>query len=175
MAFCSGKIFAQQAITERSFGSVGFKLNRISTNETDYLKLPEAWAAAYGSESYKSLKIDRQIAELARLRVSQLDRCNYCEIFHSKAALDAGIPEAKIFALSSWRQSELFTAKEKAALLYAEALSTLNQDDIQKAFDGLTSNQYTNAEKEELTNCIILMDVWSRVFLAQGKVSVFKK
>lgn len=174
-SFCGKAIYAQQAITERSFGNVGFKLNRISTNETDYLKLPNAWAAAYGSDSYKDLKIDRQIAELVRLRVSQLDHCNYCEIFHSKAALDAGISEAKIFALSSWTQSDLFTPKEKAALLYAEALSTLNQDDIQKAYDGLTGNGFSNAEKEELTNCVILMDVWSRVFLAQGKISVLKK
>lgn len=168
------KMDTKQAITERSFGDIGFRLDRITSNETDYLKLPNAWAETYGSESYKNLKIDRKIAELVRLRVSQLDGCNYCEIFHSKGALDAGIPQAKIFALASWRQSDLFTAKEKAAIFYAESLSSLDQSNIQKAFDELNANKYSNAEKEELTNCVILMNVWSRVFLAQGKISVLK-
>jgi len=67
-----------------------------------------------------------------------------------------------------------FFRRKKAALFYVEKLSNLNQDGIQKAYDGLNENGFTKADQEELTNCVILMEVWSRVFLAQGKTS-YKK
>ena len=191
MTFCSKKIsgllaalpllmgviscaHAQAPITERSYGDVAFKLQRLSSNESNYLKLPNAWAASYGSDAYKTLGVDRKIAQLVRLRVSQLKNCNYCEITHSTEAFNAGLSKEAVYSVASWRQSELFSAKEKAALFYAEALSNLNQDDIQKAYDGLNENGFTKADQEELTNCVILMEVWSRVFLAQGKTS-YKK
>lgn len=161
-------------ITERSFGDIGFELSRINTNESGWTKLPIEWAKTYGSDSYASLKIDRKIAEMARLRVAQLDNCNYCVIFHTKAALDAGIAEPKVYAISAWRESKLFSDKEKAALEYAEALSALDQPKIQGAFEQLNKLGFTTVEKEELTMSIILMSVWSRVFMAQGKTSVQK-
>ena len=54
---------------------------------------------------------------------------------------------------------------------YAEAVSSLDHEAIQGAYDKLESVGFTVVEKEELTNITILMDVWSRVFLAQGKMS----
>ncbi|QDH78547.1 carboxymuconolactone decarboxylase family protein [Echinicola soli] len=161
-------------ITERSFGNIGFELSRINTNETDWTKIPTEWAKTYGSDSYASLHIDRKVAEIARLRVAQLDNCNYCVIFHTKAALETGLEAPKVYAVSAWRDSKLFTEKEKAALQYAEALSQLDQDKIQSSFEQLSKVGFSNVEKEELSMSIILMSVWSRVFMAQGKTSVEK-
>jgi AhpD family alkylhydroperoxidase len=62
-------------------------------------------ADAFG---YKAdLRIDRGLAELLRLRVSQLNNCTYCLNLHSEAARDAGITRAKIDTLTAWWETEL--------------------------------------------------------------------
>lgn len=159
-------------IVHQSFGKIEFETTRLNTNESDYTRIPLELANTYGSNSYETLALDRQVAELVRLRVSQLDRCDYCVVFHTQDALEAGVPQVKVSSLPTWRQSGLFSEKERAALAYAEALSSLDNDAIQGAFDGLDEAGFSNVEKEELTMTTILMNVWSRMFLAQGKTSV---
>lgn len=157
-------------ITHQSFDNIAFKTTRLSTNESNYLKLPTQWAKDYGSRN-KSLKLAPQIAEMVRLRVGQVDNCNYCVIFHTKDALDSGIAPAKVSSISTWRRSELFSDKERAALAYAEALAKVDNAAMPVAYAQLDAVGYSATEKEELTNCAILMSVWSRLFLAQGKTA----
>ncbi len=157
-------------IVHQSFGSVGFTTARISTNESNFLKLPNEWAKTYGSYN-KSLAVPPQIAEMVRLRVSQMNQCDYCSVFHTKDALETGLVPPKVYSIATWRSSGLFSKKERAALGYAEALSSLDGEAIQGAYENLEAVGFTVIEKEELTNITILMDVWARVFLAQGKTS----
>lgn len=157
-------------IVHQSFGDIAFKTTRLTTNESKFLELPTQWAKAYGSNN-TSLKLAPQIAEMVRLRVSQVDNCNYCTVFHTRDALESGIAPAKVYALATWRSSELFSDKERAALAYAEALAKLDNSAMPAAYAQLDKVGYSAVEKEELTNCAILMSVWSRVFLAQGKTS----
>jgi AhpD family alkylhydroperoxidase len=53
------------------------------------------------------LRIDRGLAELLRLRVSQLNNCTYCLNLHYEAAREAGIPRVKIDTLTAWWETEL--------------------------------------------------------------------
>jgi AhpD family alkylhydroperoxidase len=64
------------------------------------------------------LRIDRHLAELLRLRVSQLNNCTYCLNLHYQAAREAGIPRAKIDTLTAWWETELHSEAEQAALRY---------------------------------------------------------
>ncbi|WP_455427085.1 carboxymuconolactone decarboxylase family protein [Dryocola sp. LX212] len=163
--------YAQKNISQRDYNDVTFKVTRLGSNSTDYLKLPKEWAKDYGSDSTKLKYIDSKLAELVRLRVSQIDKCNYCVILHTKQTIKLAIPMAKVDSLSTWRQSDLFSSKEKAALNYAETLAELNYDNIQLAFDKLISTGFSQPEIEELTNTTLLMNIWSRIFMAQGKIS----
>lgn len=172
LATCSQYVYAADDITERTYGDVKFKQTRLVSNETDYLKLPKQWAESYGSDSPTLTHIDKKLAELVRLRVSQVDQCNYCMILHTKQAVKLAIPQSKISSLSTWTQSELFSVKEKAAFMYADTVSQLKHDDIQEAYDGLTNAGFTSAEKEEITNTVLLMNIWSRIFMVQGKTSI---
>ena len=69
------------------------------------------------------LRIDRGLAQLLRLRVSQLNNCTYCLNLHYQAAREAGIARAKIDTLTAWWETELHSAAEQAALRYTEALT----------------------------------------------------
>jgi len=62
------------------------------------------------------LRIDRHLAELLRLRVSQLNNRTYCLNLHYEAAHEAGIPRAKIDTLTAWWETELHSEAEQAAL-----------------------------------------------------------
>lgn len=157
-----------EEITQRQFEGVKFVQKRINHNETGYEDIPRAMAAQYGSGNADNLPLDPQLAELSRLLVSLNSRCAYCSILHSKEARDLGILQAKIDSLPAWRESNLFTESEAAVLNYTEAVSKLNQAEIQPAHERL-SQHFDNAQIEALLLIIVNMDVWTRVFLAQGR------
>jgi AhpD family alkylhydroperoxidase len=69
------------------------------------------------------LRIDGQLAQLLRLRVSQLNNCTYCLNLHYEAAREAGIPRAKMDTLTAWWDTALHPEAEQGALRYTEALT----------------------------------------------------
>ena len=89
-------------------------------------------AEAFGYQA--NLRIDRGLAQLLRLRVSQLNNCTYCLNLHYVAAREACIPQAKIDTLTAWWETELHSEAEQAALRYAEALTRVADTDRDAAF-----------------------------------------
>ncbi|MFE3760160.1 carboxymuconolactone decarboxylase family protein [Streptomyces sp. NPDC059104] len=65
--------------------------------------------------------LDRILVELVNLRVSQINGCAFCLDVHTRAALRAGETTRRLGVLAAWRDTELFTARERAALALAEA------------------------------------------------------
>lgn len=155
-------------ITKRGFDGIEFVQIRIDHNETQYDEIPRALAAEYGSGNADNLPLDPKLAELVRLLVSIRSRCAYCTILHSKEARDLGILPAKIDALPAWRETQVFTEAEMAALNYAEVISDENEREMQAAHDQL-SGQMDAAQIEALLMVIVNMNVWTRIFLAQGR------
>jgi AhpD family alkylhydroperoxidase len=117
------------------------------------------------------LRIDRGLAQLLRLRVSQLNHCTYCLNLHYEAARDAGIPQAKIDTLTAWWETELHSEAEQAALRYAEALTRAADSDrdaeFQRFHDGLAEH-FSREEILEIVAVVINMNVWTRIKLAEG-------
>jgi AhpD family alkylhydroperoxidase len=126
-------------------------------------------ADAFG---YKAdLRIDRGLAQLLRLRVSQINGCTYCLNLHYAAAREAGIPRAKIDTLTAWWETELHSEAEQAALRYAEALTRVADTDRDAAFqrfhDALAEH-YGTAEMLEIIGVVVNMNIWTRIKLAEG-------
>jgi AhpD family alkylhydroperoxidase len=67
--------------------------------------------------------LERRIAELVRVRASQLNGCAYCVDMHTKDARAAGETEQRLYAVSAWREGPFFDERERAALALAEALT----------------------------------------------------
>ncbi|MGC0334037.1 AhpD family alkylhydroperoxidase [Streptomyces sp. SAI-170] len=68
--------------------------------------------------------LDRRLVELVNLRVSQLNGCAYCLHTHTRAALRAGETPQRLGVLAGWRDAELYTPAERAALALAEATTS---------------------------------------------------
>ena len=145
---------------------------RVDASENEALiGIARMGADAFGYTA--DLRIDRQLAELLRLRVSQLNNCTYCLNLHYLAAREAGIPRAKIDTLTAWWETELYSEAEQAALRYAEALTRAADTDRDGAFqrfhDALAAN-FSREEILEIVGVIVNMNVWTRIKLAEGAV-----
>ncbi|WP_406859354.1 carboxymuconolactone decarboxylase family protein [Streptomyces sp. HUAS MG47] len=71
-----------------------------------------------------SAGLDRILVELVNLRVSQINGCAYCLDVHTRAALRAGETTQRLAVLAAWRDTDVFTARERAALALAEATTS---------------------------------------------------
>src|SRR6201984_3203398 len=103
-----------------------------SSANADLTRLARHGADAFGYKA--NLRIDRKLAELLRLRVSQLNNCTYCLNLHYEAARKAGIPRGKIDTLTAWWETEFHSEAEQAALRYTEALTRVADTDRDAAF-----------------------------------------
>ena len=116
------------------------------------------------------LRIDRGLAQLLRLRVSQLNNCTYCLNLHYEAR-EAGISRAKIDCLTAWWETELYSEAERAAVRYAEALTRAADTDRDTAFqrfhDALVEH-FGPEEMLEIVGVVVNMNVWTRIKLAEG-------
>ena len=72
--------------------------------------------------------LDARLADLVKLRASQLNGCAYCVDMHTHDALAAGESQRRLFAVSAWRESPLFSERERAALALTEGLTRLRYD-----------------------------------------------
>jgi AhpD family alkylhydroperoxidase len=143
---------------------------RLDTSAHEALtNFAEAGAAAFGHRAV--LTIDRQLAQLLRLRVAQIGNCSYCLGVHQAAARAAGIPQAKIDVLAAWWETGLFTDAEQAALQYAEGLTRASDTSVVQAFqqhhDALAAHFDAKAMLE-IVAVVINMNVWIRLKLAAG-------
>jgi AhpD family alkylhydroperoxidase len=67
---------------------------------------------------------DRGLLELVRMRASQINGCSYCLDLHSKDARANGETEQRLYGLAAWRETPYYSARERAALEWAEALTS---------------------------------------------------
>jgi AhpD family alkylhydroperoxidase len=81
--------------------------------------------AEAASKAAADAGLDRAVIDLVRIRVSQVNGCAYCTDSHSAEAIEAGEQPRRIFVLPTWRETELFTEQERAALELAEAMTEL--------------------------------------------------
>src|SRR5262249_27380310 len=150
--------------------NVRVEKRRLDATENEALiGMARMGADAFGYTA--DLRIDRQLAQLLRLRVSQLNNCTYCLNLHYEAAREAGVPRAKIDTLSAWWETELHSQAEQAALRYTEALTRVADTDRDAAFqrfhDALAES-FSPEELLEIVGVVVNTTVWTRLKPAEG-------
>jgi AhpD family alkylhydroperoxidase len=107
--------------------------------------------------------LDAGLLALVKLRVSQLNGCAYCTDMHSKDARALGEDEQRLHLLAVWREAPGFSAKEQAALAWAEALTLLPQLGApDERYQELT-RQFTPGQVVGLTLAVIATNGWNRL------------
>ena len=151
--------------------NVEFVNSRFNPDVIAFHDLAKQMAKAVGYTA--DLKTDKELAQLLRLRVAQKNECSYCIILHAKTAREIGINEAKVDNISSWYNSELYNAKEKATLAYCDILNDGVTKDFQSYHKALTK-YFDEQEIAEIAAIVINMNVWTRLKLAQGATPILK-
>jgi AhpD family alkylhydroperoxidase len=112
--------------------------------------------------------LDRALVELVNIRVSQLNACAYCLDVHTRAALRGGETPQRLGVLAAWRDTELFSPVERAALALAEATT-------HPADAGAQSAAYAQA-RGVLSDDEISAVIWVAISInAFNRVSVLSK
>ena len=93
------------------------------------------------------------------------------QAINAEVATKIGIPSIVIAHLPSWRESTMFSPRERAAMSYCEALTIFDQGKFAAAHDELRTH-FTERDVAEMAAVIINMNLWTRLKLAQGAVPV---
>lgn len=110
-----------------------------------------------------STTLDHGLRELIKLRASQINGCAYCVDMHAKDLLKHGETQQRLNVLCVWRESPVFTEKERAALAWTEAVTLLAEtgapDDVYEEF----AKHYTEQERVQITLLIGAINIWNRL------------
>ncbi|MDZ4372830.1 MAG: carboxymuconolactone decarboxylase family protein [Phenylobacterium sp.] len=125
---------------------------------------PKAIQPLLDAESYLAASgLEHSLIELVKMRASQINGCAFCLHMHSKDARAAGESEERLYLLTGWRESSLYTPRERAALAWTEALTLVAQTGAPDAdYDGLTPH-FTETEIINLTLLITTINAWNRI------------
>jgi AhpD family alkylhydroperoxidase len=107
--------------------------------------------------------LEHSLLELVKIRASQLNGCAYCIDMHTKDARAQGESEQRIYALSAWRETSFFTARERAALGWTEALTNIQQGHASNDAYQEARAEFDEAALVKLTLAITQINVWNRL------------
>jgi AhpD family alkylhydroperoxidase len=107
--------------------------------------------------------LSKSLIEIIKIRVSQINKCAYCIDYHTRDALKNGESPRRIFALSAWQESPLFTAIERSVLEVVEEITLIfNHGVSDNAYQKLQS-YFTKKEIADIIICICHMNFLNRV------------
>jgi AhpD family alkylhydroperoxidase len=125
---------------------------------------PAAYAAVLALDDYvASCGLEHGLLELVKTRASQLNGCAFCIHMHTRDARQAGETEERLYLLSAWRESPLYTERERAALAWTEALTLVAETNAPDDVYAQARAQFSAEELVKLTVAIGLINTWNRI------------
>ncbi len=107
--------------------------------------------------------LDPILYELIKTRVSQINGCAFCLNMHTKDALKLGESSQRLFLLNAWRDTSLFTDKEKIALELAERVTEISLNEIEESLVEEALEHFTEKEFTDLILAINQINSWNRI------------
>ncbi|MBV1870982.1 MAG: carboxymuconolactone decarboxylase family protein [Gammaproteobacteria bacterium] len=128
---------------------------------------PGIFQAMMGVEKYLSaISLDKRLIDLIKIRASQLNGCAYCIQMHTEDTRSLGETEQRIYALSAWKESPLFSEQERAVLALTDEVTQISKKAV-------TDQTYQNCQQyfsdNEIAQCVMQItqiNSWNRIALA---------
>ncbi|WP_178024413.1 carboxymuconolactone decarboxylase family protein [uncultured Paenibacillus sp.] len=118
------------------------------------------------SGAEKGSSIEESIRHLVHIRASQLNGCGFCLDMHVKEAKIHGESELRLYHVSIWRESTLFSPRERAALAWTEMLTKLPEHGVPDEVYNRVREQFSEKEISDLTFSVMAINAWNRVNVA---------
>jgi AhpD family alkylhydroperoxidase len=125
---------------------------------------PEAYKAMFGlAIAISKSALSPILKQLIKVRASQINSCSFCINMHTKEALKIGETQQRLFLLSAWKETTIFTDEEKAVLAMTEEITLIHQN-------GVSDSTYKQAEQffsretiGEIILSIVMINAWNRI------------
>lgn len=114
--------------------------------------------------------LEKSLVELVRIRVSQINGCAYCLDRHVAEARRSGESERRIALLQAWRDTSIFSARERAAIEWAEALTLIAEGHVPDAAWDAVKDAFAPPQLVDLTLAINAVNAWNRFAIAFRKM-----
>ncbi len=125
---------------------------------------PKAYEILYTMEKYLSATdLSLQLRELIKIRVSQINKCAYCIELHTKDARQAGETESRIYALSAWEESPLFTDTERAVLELTDTITKISEHGVSNRIFENVQKHFNDNQVAQIILAINQMNFWNRI------------
>jgi AhpD family alkylhydroperoxidase len=107
--------------------------------------------------------LEKSLIELVKTRASQINGCAFCINMHTQDARKQGETEQRLFLLDAWRESPLYTDRERAALAWTEAVTLVSDTHVpDEVYDELR-RYFSEAETVNLTMLVAAINAWNRI------------
>lgn len=125
---------------------------------------PDAYKAMRGIEDYvRNSGLDKKLYELIKIRASQINGCAHCLNMHTRDSRKLGETEQRIYMLNTWRETDLYSAKEKASLALTEAMTLISVNQVSDEIFDEAKKQLTEKELAAVMMAIVAINGWNRI------------
>ena len=128
---------------------------------------PGAGQAMMALEHYvHQSDLEPSLIELVKLRASQINGCAYCIDMHTKDARAAGESEQRLYALTAWQETPFYSARERAALAWTEAVTLIADGHVPDDVYEQARTQFEEKDLVDLTMAIVAINGWNRLAIS---------
>ena len=106
--------------------------------------------------------LEPALMELVKIRASQINGCAFCLHMHTRDARARGEKEERIYLLDAWRESPLFSPRERAALAWTEAVTLVSQTHVPDDVYEQARAEFSEEELVKLTLLVTTINAWNR-------------
>ena len=136
--------------------------------QLNYFEINKRAVEAILSVEKHASSISNELKALVEIRVSQINGCAYCVDLHCNEARQYGVNQQLLDCLPVWKESQLFSESQMAALEWAETVTNISrEEDASGKLDGLTAH-FSESEIVDLTIIISLMNSLNRMAISFG-------
>ena len=137
---------------------------------------PDAMKAVAALETYvKSSGLEASLIELIKMRASQINGCAYCLDMHARDARAKGESEQRLYLLDAWRESPLYSDRERAALAWTEAVTLVSQTRVPDEVYEEARRHFSEEELVKLTVAVAAINAWNRIAISFRAVHPVRK
>jgi AhpD family alkylhydroperoxidase len=143
----------------------------------DFTKVsPRAMQAMLGLQGYvNNSGLEHSLLELVKMRASQINGCAYCLDMHSKDARAAGETEQRLFLLDAWREVSFYSARERAALEWTEALTLVREGHVPDHVFAEAREHFSEEELVNLSLAVVAVNGWNRLMIGfRGEAGTYQ-
>jgi AhpD family alkylhydroperoxidase len=113
--------------------------------------------------------VEAGLSDLVNIRVSQINGCAFCLDMHVKEATIRGERALRLHHVAIWRESPLFSPRERAAFRWAEQVTRLGPDGVADEEYEAARTAFTEQELSDLTMAVVAINGWNRLNIAFPK------